>query len=139
MKIAKGLLILALAVGLAGSLACTKGGKYGEAKALLNKSLVAMEDFAKAMDKATEAKAVAAAINSFKDVMADLKPKMQALDKKYPELKNETNPPEELKPLMDKLQETSGKMLNAMMKAYQFSQDPEVQKAQEELNKVMQD
>jgi uncharacterized coiled-coil DUF342 family protein len=139
MKVWKGLLVLALAVTLAGFFACSKGGKYGEAKELLNKTVTAMEDFAKAMDKATEAKAVAAGINKFKDAMAAIKPRMQALDKKFPELKDETKVPEELKPFIKKMEEMSSKMISASMKAYQFIQDPEVQKAQEELNKVMQD
>jgi hypothetical protein len=139
MKVWKGLLVLALAVAVAGFFACSKGGKYGEAKNLMNKTLTAMDDFAKDMDKATEAKAVAAGINKFKDAMADLKPKMLALDKKFPELKDETNIPEELKPIMKRMEEMSSKMISASMKAYQFIQDPEVQKAQEELNKVMQD
>jgi phage shock protein A len=139
MKLWKGLLVFLLVVGLAGFFACSTGGKYGEAKDLLNKSLTAMDDFVKAIDQAKDAKAVAAAITNFKDSMAALKPKMQALDKKYPELKDETKMPEDLKPLMTKMQEMSSKMINASMKAYQYNQDPEVQKAQEELNKVMKD
>jgi hypothetical protein len=137
MKLWKGLLVFLLAAGMAGFFSCSTGGKYGEAKDLLNKSVTAMEDFVKAIDQAKDAKAVAAALTHFKDAMAALKPKMLALDKKYPELKDETKLPEDLKPLMTKMQEVSSKMINASMKAYQYNQDPEVQKAQEELNKVM--
>jgi len=136
-KIWRGLLVFLLVVGLAGFMACAKGGKYGEAKELMNKSLTAMEAYINEIDQAKDAKAVAAAIGHFKDSMAALKPKMQALDKKYPELKDETKAPEEVKPLMTKMQEISGKFINASMKAYQYNQDPEVQKAQEELNKLM--
>jgi len=139
MKVWKGWLVFLLAVGLAGSFACSTGGKYGEAKYLMNKSLTAMDDYVRGIDQAKDARAVAAAITNFKDSMATLKPKMQALDKKYPELKDETKMPEDLKSLMTKMQEMSSKMINASMKAYQYNQDPEVQKAQEELNKVMRD
>jgi len=139
MKVWKGMMVLGLAVALVGSFACSKGGKYGEAKELIGKTLTAMEDFVKAMDKATEAKAVAAALNNFKDEMAAVKPKMMALDQKFPELKDETKVPEDIKPLMKKMEEMASKMMGASMKAYQFNQDPDVQKAQEALNKVMQD
>jgi len=139
MKVWKGLLVVGLALVLAGSFACSKGGKYGDAKSLLAKMLDGMDNFAASMEKVTDAKSAAGAINKFKDLMADLKPKMQALDKKYPELKDQANPPEELKAEMKRMEEISGKMMNAMMKAAQFATDPEVQKAQEALNKVMQD
>jgi len=139
MKAWKGLLVLAVALALAGSFACSGGGKYGDAKDLMNKTLSAMDNFCAAMDKATEAKTVAAAINVFKEAMSALKPKMQALDKKYPELKDPAKMPEELKSYEKKLTEIGPKMMNAMMKIAQFTQDPDVQKAQETLNKVMQE
>ena len=139
MKVWKGLLIVGLALVLVGSFACNKGGKYGDAKALLAKMLDGMDNFAASMEKVTDAKGAASVINKFKDLMAGLKPKMKALDEKYPELKDQANPPEELKAEMKRMEEIGGKMMNAMMKAAQFSSDPEVQKAQEALNKVMQD
>ena len=136
MRAWKGLFIFVLAVGLVGLFAC-KGGKYSDAKDVLNKSIKTMESFTAAMDKAGDPKAVVKAINEFSGDMADLKPKMLALDKKYPELKDQANPPKELKPLIDKMQEVSGKLMGAMMKLYQYQQDPDVQKASEAMNKIM--
>ncbi len=136
MRAWKSVFIFVLAVGLLGYVAC-KGGKYSDAKDVMNQSLKTMENFIGGIDKAGDSKAVVKAINEFADDMAELKPKMMALDKKYPELKDQTKVPEELKPVMKQMEEMSSKMINAMMKLYQYAQDPDVQKAQEALNKVM--
>ncbi|MBM3297418.1 MAG: hypothetical protein FJY83_07435 [Candidatus Aminicenantes bacterium] len=137
MKVWKGALVFVLAVGLAGFFGCKGGGKYGDAKAVMNDTLKAMENFINGMDKAGDSQAVVKALNAFSADMKELKPKLKELEKKYPELKDQENPPEELKEQTKMMEEMSGKLMGAMMKLFQYAEDPEVQKAQEAMNKLM--
>lgn len=137
MKSWRALLVFVLALGLTGFFGCKGGGKYADAKEVMADSLKVMESFIGDMDKASDSQAVVKAINAFSKDMADLKPKLQDLEKKYPELKDQAEPPEELKPMVKQMEEMSGKMMNAMMKLMQYANDPEVQKAQEAMTKLM--
>jgi len=139
MRAWKGLVVFILAVGLAGYFGCTKGGKYGDAKSVMSRSIKVMESFINDMEKAEDSKSVVKAINAFSADMSELKPKLQAMEKKYPELKDQENPPEELKPMAKQIEELSGRMMSAMMKLFQYGDDPEVQKASEAMNKLMMD
>ena len=96
-----------------------------------------MENFINGMEKAEDSQAVVKTLNAFSAEMSDLKPKLQALEKKYPEIKDQENAPEELKPMMKQVEDLSARMINAMMKLYQFGDDPDVQKAAEAMNKLM--
>ncbi len=127
-------LCLTVVVFLVGLVACGGGGEYAEAKEVMEDMIGAFDGFGTAMEKANDAKAVAAALNDFLAKMEDLKPKMDELEKKYPNLKNE--PPEELKDLMPKMDEAGKKMMGAMMKIGQYAADPEVAKAMEKLQKM---
>jgi hypothetical protein len=133
----KALLVVVIAVGLAGCFGCKGGGKYADAKDVMADSIKAMESFVADMDKASDSQAVVKALNAFSKDMAGLKPRLQEMEKKYPELKDQANPPEELKAMAKQMEEISGKMMTAMMKLFQYANDPEVQKAQEAMNKLM--
>ncbi len=139
MRTWKFLVIFFLAVGLAGYFGCKGGGKYADVKDVMNKTLKTMESFIGGMEKAGDSQAVVKAINAFSADMSALKPKLQELEKKYPELKDQANPPEELKPQFKQMEDMGERMMNAMMKLFQYAQDPEVQKAQEAMNKLMAD
>jgi len=133
----RALLVVVVAVGLVGCFGCKGGGKYADAKDVMADSMKAMESFAADMDKASDSQAVVKALNAFSKDMAELKPRLQELEKKYPELKDQANPPEELKPIIKQMEGVSGKFTNALMKIFQYANDPEVQKAQEAMNKLM--
>jgi cell division protein FtsB len=68
--------------------ACGGGGKYADAKRLMEKQVQLFEDFINALDKAGSANDVAAALNDFSDEMQKMVPQMKELQEKYPELKD---------------------------------------------------
>jgi len=113
------------------------GGKYSDAKKMNEEFIALVEDYIADLDKADNAKGAAKAINRFADGMEDLWPRMQKLSEKYPELKDKSNPPEELKESQKRAEAMSQKMAGAMIKLMAYIKDPEVQKAQKRLGAVM--
>ncbi|RPI77806.1 MAG: hypothetical protein EHM45_07780 [Desulfobacteraceae bacterium] len=111
------------------------GSRTSEAKAIMEKQVSLMENFITAMDNAGDAKTVAAAFTDFGVGMKELTPKMLELSKKYPGLYKES--PEDLKPLVKKIEELSPKMGAAMMKAMQYGNDPAVQEALKNFTSTM--
>ena len=112
--------------------------KYKEADSLLKEMAKAMETFTGSLDKVTTAADAVKAINDFTAGMKTLKPKLKALEGKYPELKDEKEPPAELKGTMKLIEEAGKKMAGSFMKLAQFQNDAGVKKAMEEFQKVMQ-
>lgn len=138
MRATKWMAFLSTAVFIVGLIACGGGGgKYGEVTKIMEKSAKIMDNFVSNVEKADSGKEVAAAINSFADEMEKMKPKMKELEQKYPELKNQSNPPAELAPIMKKSQDMWQRMGAAMMKIGQYRNDPEVKKAQDRLERIM--
>ena len=105
------------------------GGKYARIKPLIEKMAVSFEKFVTDMEKAANADAVAAGLDAFTVVMKELGPKMREIVKKYPELKDEKTHPEELKPLLKKMDELGKKLFGVMGKIQQFTNDPKVKDA----------
>ncbi|HSQ34884.1 MAG TPA: hypothetical protein VLQ89_02725 [Candidatus Binatia bacterium] len=128
---------LTLALALTAAVACGGGGKYGPAKSLIHKQLGIMNDYADAMEKAGSAGEVAAALKAYAAASKELIPAMKKFQEQFPELKDQGEPPVELKPEMDKMQAVMGRIISASMKAAQFMQDPAVQEAQKELGEIM--
>ena len=139
MKAGRLSLVLVLGLSMAFMAACGGGGgKYGDVKKALEAYAANMDSFISAMNSAEDAGAAAKAMNEFADKMEALKPKMEALEKEFPELENEENLPEELKVYVDKMKNIGPQMMTAFMKVEQFKDDPEVAKAQERINAIMQ-
>lgn len=120
-------LLLTVALFLLGLSACG-GGKYADAKALIEKQIKITEDFVTACDGVQNADDAAKAITDFANGINSLKPEMEALDKKYPEMK-EGEVPDELKPLITKVGEVSAKVPGAMGKLTAYSADEKVAEA----------
>jgi enamine deaminase RidA (YjgF/YER057c/UK114 family) len=137
MKARKTMAWVAVAVAVAGTMACGGGGKYGEAKALMAKQLTTMENFAAAMEKAGNAQDVAAALNAYAAGQKDLIPAMMELQKKYPELMAQKEAPAELRAEMEKMQQIGQRVATAMMKTGPYMTDPVVQEAQKKLAEAM--
>jgi hypothetical protein len=137
MKVNKSMAWMVLVLVAAGFAACSGGGKYGEVKSMLNKQLAAMESFAAAMEKAGSAQEVAAALTAYGSAQKELMPAMMELQKKYPDLATQKEPPAELKAEMDKLQQIGQRVAMASMKAAQYMSDPVVQEAQQKLAESM--
>ena len=113
------------------------GGKYTEIKPIIEKMVVSFEKFINDMEKAENADAVVAGLDAFTEVIKKLAPKMRAIIKKYPELKDETTHPEELKPLLKKMEELGKKMFGVMGKIQQFANDPKVKEANQRFMEAM--
>ena len=113
------------------------GNKYADANKMNEEYVSLMENYFADLDKAENASDTAKAMNKFADGMAGLWPKMQALSEKYPELKDKSNTPEELKKTQKQVDEVSKKMTGSMMKSMQYMTDPEVRKAHQRLGEIM--
>lgn len=137
MKSLKTMACLALVLTVSVAVACAGGGKYAQAKKLITKQINMMNNYADAMEKAENAQDVAAATNAYAAASADLAPDMKKFQEQYSEMKNQAEPPAELKPEMDRLQQSMRRIISASMKAGRFMMDPAVQEAQKKLGEAM--
>ncbi len=139
MKIRGWIAILGLCVFIMGITACggSGGGKYSDVKSTLKELNTVTETWMENMEKADTAKKVASALSDYAQKMKDLRAKMDEFEEKYPELNDMSDPPEELKEEVAQMEELWSKIMSIMMKAAQFADDPDVQKAQEEFQEVM--
>ncbi len=136
MKTTKWMIVFCVVVFILGTIACG-GGKYADAKKVIAKSNKALEGFLGKIDKADNAKTVAAALTGFANEMEKIAPEMKKLEEKYPEFKGSQGPPAELGEEGKKMMELWGKFGTVMMKIQQYADDPEVKKAQEKLQNLM--
>lgn len=129
-------ILLVAAIFAAGLTACGGGGE-AELQSVVKKYNKEMENFINAMEKADDGKTVAAALTGFATTMKEMKPVMEKMAEKYPGLKNMQGIPEELGEEGQKMQALAMQMGAAMMKAMQYSEDPDVMKAQKVLEDAM--
>ncbi|MCK4943498.1 MAG: hypothetical protein KAS65_07970 [Candidatus Aminicenantes bacterium] len=113
------------------------GGKYADAKKVMGKFISITNDFVSDMEKADDADSTAAAINAYAHEMEHLSADMKKIQEKYPEIKDQENPPEELKELAGQMEEVMPKMMAAMMKLAKYAQEPAVMEAQKKLQQAM--
>lgn len=130
----RALLIVCAVSALAFVAGCSRG-KYADFKDMCDKIATSMDKFAADLEKATNGKEVAAAMVAFETDQAKFKDSQKTLEAKYPEMKDQKDPPAELKPFLAKLEAASKKMGEAMMKVMQnYATDPDVQSAMEKLS-----
>ena len=116
---------------------CGGGGKYADAKAVINNQLQAMETFSIAVEKAQDSPQIVAALDQLQQSMEKLMPRVQKLQEKYPEIKDKKNPPEELKEVTARMEGGAQKFMGAMMKvATKYGEDPKVQEAMKKIQKL---
>ena len=137
MKTGKRMVWLAVVLLIGGAFACGKADKFSSARDLINKQIDIMNSYADAMEKAGNAQDVAAALNAYAADQKDLIPAMKKFQEQFPEMKDQAEPPAELKPEMDKMKEIMGRIMSASMKAAQYMSDPVVQEAQKKLGEAM--
>lgn len=132
-------LVLFATIGLflIGMTACGGGGKYADARAMIEDMLDATEKFIAACDKIENVDDAIAAVNDYAEAMKELQATAKELEKKYPELKDKDNPPEEIKDLMKKVEEITPKIIGAMGKLMQYATDPKFMEAQKKLGEAM--
>jgi len=130
-------LVLALSMAACKGGGTAGGGKYADVKEVMDKYIGANEKFATALEGAKTADEVVAALNTLTETTKIVAPKLKSFETKYPEFKNQDNPPEELKPLMDRMMAAAGKMMGAMQKIAEFATDPKVMEAQTKFQEAM--
>lgn len=113
--------------------------RYSDVKVALETLIKAEESFITASEKAESAQDIIKAVNALAEIMLKLKPQMVELEKKYPELKNDTNIPSELKELKEKFEVMNVKFAQVMGTVMtKFGSDEKVQKAFQEMISKMQ-
>ena len=138
----KALILMAVVVLVLSVAACkgsgtAGGGKYADVQKVMDKYIGANEKFATTLDGAKTAEDVVTALNTLTETTKAVAPELKAFETKYPEFKNQDNPPAELKPIMDRMMAAAGKMMNAMAKIAPFASDPKVQEAQAKFQEAM--
>jgi hypothetical protein len=111
-------------------------GKYADAKKVTVKYLDAMENFASAVEKANTPKALIRAVDEFTGVMEDLRPEMEAIEEKYPELADRATPPPEIEDLANRMNTLSQRLIAAQTKLMKYSADPDIQQALQKLQNI---
>lgn len=113
------------------------GGKYADVKSVMKKVGEETDKFVAAMDKADNGEKVAAAMTDFAETMGEMRTELEELIKKYPELEDMENPPEELAEEAQAFMGSWSKIMSAMMKIQQYADDPAVLEAQKKFDEVM--
>ncbi len=109
---------------------------YKEAVPIINQMQLAIEKFIGGLEKADTAPEIAAVITEYiKDVKV-FAPLFRVILDKYPELEDEKTHPEALKPQLDKIKETTKKLMRLYGKVGKYMGEPEVKKAIEELKEA---
>jgi len=132
LKKAPYLLLIGLFVLMSGC-----ASKYGDVIAVNKEFVEAMEEYISATGEADSGKDIANAINTYAAKIEKLAPELKQAVHKYPELKDDTKVPEELKDLQDQMEGLEEKMKKSFMNMMKYMMDPEVQAAQQNLQKAM--
>jgi hypothetical protein len=115
-----------------------KGNKnYEDAKLVLTDLAVLIEGFVENMNQANQPKDVAKVLDIFSDSMKDLIIKINEIRKKYPELRTEDTHPEELKPLLQRIDKDFPEMMKAYAKVIENIADPAVKEADKKYKEIM--
>jgi hypothetical protein len=127
--------LIACVICVLGMISCGDS-KYTDAKRVTIKYLEAMEKYATAVEESNTPDTLSQAVDRFVDEMAALRPEMEAIEKKYPELTNMATPPSELEDLAQRMDTLSQRMVAAQTKLMQYSSDPDVQRALQKLQNI---
>jgi hypothetical protein len=114
-------------------LAVYGSGVYSEVKLLMEKVILSLEKLSTGLEEAENADDIVAALDNYSNEILPLGPKMKELIKKYPELKelqDENTCPEELKPVMEKIDKLGERMVVGLAIVQEYSNDAKVKEAQ---------
>lgn len=112
-------------------------GKYDDARAVLGELAAALESFIENMEAAEGAEAVAGCLDGFTASMSELVPGLNEIREKYPELKDESTHPEELKPLLQRVNKDFAGMMKAYGKVKENLSDAAVKESDDRYKEVM--
>jgi hypothetical protein len=118
-----------------------KPEKYEDIKNMIISQCKILEEYIKGCENVKEAKDVVVLLTKYKNGCQALIPDLKALMKKYGSLEKVIgkNPPENLKPDLKKMEELTQQLFGASIALGKYKEDPDVKKAQEEVNKVRQE
>jgi len=125
-----------LLVGLAGVVGCGKSSNNDFVE-VNTRYIEAMDAYTNDLDKAADADAIANAVNTFTDNMAELIPEMKKMQEKYVEWQDASKIPEDLKPLKEKADRVAEKVPMTFMKLMPYMQDPKVMAAMKRMQETM--
>jgi predicted nuclease with TOPRIM domain len=114
------------------------GGKYDDVIKVNEEFAEILEKYASNLQKADNAKDVAAAINDVSEDLEKLAPRMKKLQEKYPELKTQKDLPPELIESQKSMEKIGEKLAGSFMTLVKYLADPDVQAAQVRFGKAMQ-
>ena len=115
---------------------CCGEGEYADAKKVMVKYLDAMEKFASAVERSSSPETLISAVDEFDMEMKELRPEMEAIERKYPELTGTETPPAEMEDLAHRMNTISQRLISAQRKLMQYSSNPEVQQALQKLQNI---
>ena len=111
--------------------------KYEDAKPVLTDLAVMIEAFVENMSQADKPEDVAKILDTFAEDMKGLIPLINTIRKKYPELDDEDTHPEELKPLLQRIDEDFRELMKSYAKVNEHLSDPAVKDADTKFKEVM--
>ena len=111
--------------------------KYDDAVPVMKKMIASIESFTVNINKAADGKEIAAAMDQYAKEIKSYAADVVQLMKKYPELKDDKNHPESLKPFTKKFEELSKKLMQLYGKLGKYMDDPDVKAANERMMKAM--
>ncbi|MEN8152842.1 MAG: hypothetical protein ABFR75_02370 [Acidobacteriota bacterium] len=117
------------------------GKKADTPKAIMEESFNLFDTYIADMNKTDDVDGAIAALEKFATKMETLKPRMKALEEKYPEMKDMFkggNVPDEFKEFEGRMKELGPKMMALGAKMMKFMQDPKFQEAYKKFNEAMQ-
>ncbi len=122
-------------------LACGKTDKYADLKKWLVNMCEAMETNINNIEKAENARDIAAAMIKNAESLKPLLAKRRELDKRFPEMTNLKNPPGEIEKEIKRYQELNNKSQSPeiMGKILKYYADPEVIKAKKAIAEALND
>jgi hypothetical protein len=113
------------------------GGKYADAVQVTKDFLGVMGTYMEKMEAASDADAVAAAMNWFADAVEPIVPDMRAIAKKYPELRDPATIPPEFQKLQQDSEAMAQRFSGWITKISPYLQNPKVQAAQKRVAETM--
>jgi hypothetical protein len=120
-----------------GNSAFDEESKYADAKTVLENLAGLLETFVENMDKAEDSKSIAKALDGLAQAMKELLPEINEIRQKYPELDKEDTHPEELKPLLQRIDKDFQAMIKSYGKVREHIEDPAVKAADDKYKEVM--
>lgn len=132
-KLSLGLVLL----GILAMVGCGGSGDYDEVVAVNTKFIDAMETYLEDVDGADSASDMADAIDAYAEKIEEIAPQLKAVVAKFPELKDNSKVPEELKALQERSAAMAKKIPASIMKSMKYMKDSEVQEAQNRLQQAM--